>query len=77
MIDTIFIYHFVDLDLRVEIISRKEATTGNGSIGFEKGDIGNSAHWYWRLKKSSCRACLLFKIAFRSPFELYFYPFHY
>ena len=55
-----FVYHFVDSDLRVEIIFRKGGTAGNGGIDSEVGDIGNSAHWYWRLKKISCRACLLF-----------------
>ena len=51
VIDSIFVYHFVDLDLKVEVISRKEGTAENGGIDFEIGDIGTSAHWYWRLKK--------------------------
>ena len=51
VIDSIFVYHFVDLDLKVEVISRKDRTAENGGIDFEIGDIGTSAHWYWRLKK--------------------------
>ena len=46
-----FVYHFVDPDLMVEIIFRKEQTTENGRIDFEIGVISTSAHWYWRLKK--------------------------
>ena len=41
-----FVYHFVDPDLRVEIISRKEGTTKNEGIDFEVGDICSSAYWY-------------------------------
>ena len=37
-----FVYHFVDLDLRVEIISRKEGTAESRWIGFEIGDVGTS-----------------------------------
>ena len=55
-----FVYHFVDPDLRVEIIFRKEVTAENGGTDFEIGDIGTSAHCYWRLKNLSSRACLLF-----------------
>ena len=81
IIGSMLVYHFVDPDLRVKIIFRKEGTTENGRIDFEIEDIGTSAHWYWRLKKISCRACLLFcyffgdkKIAFKSLFDLYFHP---
>ena len=55
-----FVYHFVDPDLRVEIIFRKEGTVENGGIDFEIRDICTSAHGYWGLKKISCKACLLF-----------------
>ena len=58
--DSIFVYHFADSDMRVEIIFRKKGTAENGDIDFEIGDIGSSAHWYWRLKKNSWRACPLF-----------------
>ena len=77
-----FVYHFVGPDLRADLRSKKEGTAENGGVDFEIGDIGTSAHWYWRLKKISCRACLLFyyffgdkKIVFKSPFDLYFHPF--
>ena len=44
VIDSIFVYHFVDPDLKVEIIFRKGGTAENGVIDFETGDIGTSAH---------------------------------
>ena len=44
IIDSMLVYHFVDPDLRVEIIFRKEATAENGRIDFEIEDIGTSAH---------------------------------
>ena len=40
------VYHFVDSDLRVEIILRKEGTAESKGIDFEIVDIGISAHWY-------------------------------
>ena len=46
VIDSMFVYHFVNPDLRVEIIFRKEETAENGDIDFEIGDIGTSAHLY-------------------------------
>ena len=54
-----FVYHFVDPDLKVEIIFRKEGTAENRDIDLEIGYIGTTVHWYWRLKKVSSRACLL------------------
>ena len=59
-----FVYHFVDPDLRVEIILRNKGTAENGGIDFEIGNISTSSHWYWRMKKISCRACLLFHYFF-------------
>ena len=44
-----FVYYFVDPDLRVEIIFRKEGTTESGDIDFEIVDIGISAHWYYSI----------------------------
>ena len=38
-IDSMFVYHFVDPNLRVEIIFRKEGTAENGGIDFEIGDM--------------------------------------
>ena len=51
VIDSMFVYHFVDPDLRVEMIFRKEEPGENGGIDFETRDIGTSTHWYWRKKK--------------------------
>ena len=45
VIDSIFVCHFVDPNLKVEVIFRKEGTAENG-IDFEIGDIDTSAHWY-------------------------------
>ena len=40
-----FVYYFVDPDLRAEIIFRKEDSRKWG-IDFEIKNIGTSAHWY-------------------------------
>ena len=58
-----FVYYFVDPDLRVGIFLEKVGAAENGSVNFEIGDICTSAHLHLRLKKISCRACLFF-IAF-------------
>ena len=60
VIERMFVYHFVDPDLRVNLWFKKERTAKNGGVDFEIGDIGTSAQGYWRLKKISFRACLLF-----------------
>ena len=39
-------YHFIDPDLRVEIIFRRQGTAENGVIDFGIGDVGTSAKWY-------------------------------
>ena len=41
-----------------KIISRKKET--KWGYRFWNRRYRTSAHWYWRLKKISCRACLLF-----------------
>ena len=41
-----FVYHFVDPDLRFEIIFRKEGTAENRGIDFEVVDVGTSTYWY-------------------------------
>ena len=41
-----FVYYFVDPDIRVEIIFRKERTEESGGTDFEIVDIDTSAHWY-------------------------------
>ena len=60
VIDSIFVYHFVDPDLRAEIFFKKEEAAENGGVGFEIGDISTFTHLYWRLKKVAFRAYLLF-----------------
>ena len=66
-----FTIYFVDPDRGLRHSSRKG---GN----FEIGDIGTSAHLYWRLKKILCLSFLLFfgdKItAFKCSLDLCFYP---
>ena len=46
VIDSMFVWHFVDPNLRVEIIFRKESTAEHREIDFEIVDINTSAHWY-------------------------------
>ena len=45
VIDSMFVYRFLDLGLRAEIIFRKEETAKNGGINFEIVDIDTSVHW--------------------------------
>ena len=45
VIDSTFVYHFVDPDLRVEIIFTKQRKAENGGIDFEIVDRDNSTHW--------------------------------
>ena len=52
-----FVYHFVDPDMKVETFSEKDEVAENGGVDFEIGDIGTSS---LRLKKISCRVCLLY-----------------
>ena len=55
VINSMFIYHFVDPDLRTETFFEKDEAAENGGVHFQIGDIGTSSH----LKKIQCRACLL------------------
>ena len=41
-----FVYYFVDPDLRVEIIFRKERRAESGRTDFEIVGIDICAHWY-------------------------------
>ena len=41
-----FVYYFVDPDLKVETIFRKERTEESARIDFEIVDIDSCAHWY-------------------------------
>ena len=45
VIDSTFVHHFVDPDLRVEIIFTKQRKAENGGIDFEIVDRDNSTHW--------------------------------
>ena len=58
--DSMFVYHLVDPNLRVEILFKKEGAAENEDVDFEIGDISTLAHLYWKLKKSSCKTLLLF-----------------
>ena len=46
VINSTFVYHFVDPDLRIETLFKKDEATENGGVDFEIGDIGTSAHLY-------------------------------
>ena len=41
-----FVYYFVDPDLRVETIFRKKRTAESGGIDFEIVDVDTSGNWY-------------------------------
>ena len=41
-----FLYYFVDPDLRGQIIFRTKRAAESGGIDFEIVDIDTSAHWY-------------------------------
>ena len=40
LIDSMFVYHFIDSDLRAEMFFEKEQTAENGVVDFEIGEIG-------------------------------------
>ena len=73
-----FVYHFVNSDLRFELIFRCEGKAENGGIDFEIRGIRTSTHWYWRLKKFHIELVCFFinflatKIAFKSSFDCTF-----
>ena len=48
VINSMFVDHFLDSILRVEIFFEKKRTTKIGGVDFEIGDIVTSAHVYWR-----------------------------
>ena len=39
-----FVYQFIDPDLKVEIFFEKEGAAKNGGVAFEIGDISTSTH---------------------------------
>ena len=55
-----FVYRFVDPELKVEIFIENERAAEKRSTDFEIGNIGTSGYLYWGLNKISCRACLPF-----------------
>ena len=71
-----FVYHFVDPDLKVEAFFEKDGPVENGDVDFEIGNIGTFARLY-HFMQSLCRFLLFFgdkKIAFKSSLGLYFHP---
>ena len=54
-----FVCNFVDLDLMVEIFFKIDGAAENKDVDFEIGNIGTSARLHSRVKKISCRSCLL------------------
>ena len=64
VIDSMFVYYFVDPDLRVDIFFEKEEAAENGGIDFEIGDVDTSAQLYGSWinfhAKPVCSAFLLF-----------------
>ena len=55
-----FVFHFVDPNMRVEIFFQKDEAPEKVGVDFEIENLSNSTHLYWRLKKIACRACLIF-----------------
>ena len=47
VIDSTFVDHFVNPDLRAEITLRKDGAVENGRIDFKTVDIDTSADWYY------------------------------
>ena len=41
-----FVYHFVDHDLRAEAFFKRDEAAENRSVDFKIGDIGISVHLY-------------------------------
>ena len=50
IIDSMFVYHFADPELRIEMFFQKEGTAENGGVDFEIVYIGISGHLHWWLK---------------------------
>ena len=46
IIDSMFVYHFVDPDLRVETFLKTDEAAENGGVDFEIGDISTFAHLF-------------------------------
>ena len=59
VIDTILIYHFVDLGLGIEIFFERGKATEKGGVDFKTGSR-HICTLGLGLKKNLCRVCLLF-----------------
>ena len=46
-----FVYHFVDPDLRIEIFFKNKGAAEYVGVDFKIGGTNTSSHLYWRLKK--------------------------
>ena len=46
VVNNMFVDHFVDPNLRVDIFFSKDGMAENGGFDFEMGDKVTSAHWY-------------------------------
>ena len=62
VINTIFVRHFVDPDLGVEIFLEKELTIEKEGFGFKIRNRGTSSHLYRGLKKTHTEYACLFVI---------------
>ena len=67
------------LILRVETLFEKDGAAENGSVDFEIGNVGTTAHFYGRTNKNSCSArqlivFLVKKKALKRSYDLFFHP---
>ena len=78
VIDSMFIYRFVDPDLRVEIFFKKGRRAENESVDFETRVIGTLVLKVEENFMQTLSAFLLLfwwqKIALKRPFDLHFHP---
>ena len=83
VINSMFIYHFIDPDLRVETIFEKDESTENGGVDCEIALVHKYLHTRVlkveeNLMQSLSALLLVFgdkKIGFKSSLDLYFHPF--
>ena len=80
VIDSMFVYHFVDPDLRVETFFKKDEAAENGGIDFKRG-YRHLCTLILKVEENfmqSLSALLLFfgdkKVSFKSSLDLYFHP---
>ena len=58
-----FVYHFVDLDLRDETFFEKNKAAENQGANFEMKDIGTSTYLHW-LEENSMQSLPAFLLLF-------------